>query len=190
MLSRTKAAPVLRTLLCTMLLALPAHGVDDRFNPGKYENGGFAPVHDPAYAKECGSCHFTYLPGMLPARSWHALLAGANEHFGESLALSPEMARHIEEYLVSNAADRSKYRGSELMLYRLEAGVTPLRVTSMPVMHQRHQVVRTLLGSPKSPVRNLTNCDSCHERAAAGSFAYEEIVVPGVTKVIRPGGFF
>jgi hypothetical protein len=39
-------------------------------------------------------------------------------------------------------------------------------------------------------VKTLTNCDACHEKAATGSFAYDQIVVPGVSKIVRPGGMF
>jgi hypothetical protein len=39
-------------------------------------------------------------------------------------------------------------------------------------------------------VRGLANCDSCHEKAAQGSFALHDTVIPGVTKVVRPGGQF
>jgi|SRR5665213_2255920 len=189
-MKRRKSTRIACALLCTMLGAGAAHAIDDRFNPSRYEKGGFAPVDNALYAKECGSCHFTYLPGMLPARSWHALIGGSGNHFGEALALAPETARHIEQYLVSNAADTSSFRGSEVILYRLEENAIPLRITSLPVMRQRHQVVRKLLAPPHTSVKSLTNCDACHERAAAGSFAYGEIVVPGVTKVIKPGGLF
>jgi diheme cytochrome c len=190
MLKRGQSAQVVLVLLCAMLRAGAAHAIDDRFNPSRYEKGGFAPVDDALYAKECGSCHFTYLPGMLPARSWHALIGRSGEHFGEALALAPDTARHIEQYLVSKAADAADFRGSEVILYRLEENDVPLRITELPLMRQRHQVVRKLLALPNTSVRSLTNCDSCHERAAAGSFGYGEIVVPGVTKVIKPGGMF
>ena len=69
--------------------ASQALAIDDRFNPRSYDKGGFAPVADATYAKECGSCHFAYLPGTLPARSWYAVMQGSDNHFGESLSLSP-----------------------------------------------------------------------------------------------------
>jgi Dihaem cytochrome c len=28
------------------------------------------PVHDAMTAKECGECHMTFQPGLLPAASW------------------------------------------------------------------------------------------------------------------------
>jgi len=176
--------------LCWVLSSAPALAIDDRFNPKSYEKGGFAPVSDATYTKECGGCHFAYLPGMLPARSWEKLFSGS-DHFGEALALDPAVAADIRRYLVENAADRSSYRGSEAILYRLADGATPVRITQLPVMRQRHYVVENVVDiTPKAPVKKLTNCNDCHERAAAGSFAYQEIVVPGVTKVVRPRASF
>jgi Dihaem cytochrome c len=182
---------LLTGVVCAMLGAGPAAAIDDRFNPHKYDKGGFAPAGDPTYVNECGACHFAYLPGLLPERSWRALMAKANnDHFGESLSLSPEAAREIEQYLVSNAADHSNYRGAAAILYRLSNDATPTRITMLPVMRQRHAVVRKLMAERQELVHSLTNCNACHEKATTGSFAYEEIVVPGITKVVRPGGMF
>ena len=76
---------------------------------------------------------------MLPARSWQALMAKANnEHFGESLLLAPNVAREIEQYLVSNAADKSEYLGAQAILYRLRDDAAPLRITSLPTFRAKH----------------------------------------------------
>jgi hypothetical protein len=173
-----------------VLASFEASAIDDGFDPAKYEKGGFAPANDAAYVQECGSCHFAYLPGMLPERSWHALLARADAHFGEALSLAPEAARHIEAYLAANAADHSDYRGSALMLQELSPAATPVRITALPLMRHRHVVIGRLLGRPNVKVKTLTNCDACHENAASGSFAYDRILVPGLSKVVRPGGMF
>jgi hypothetical protein len=192
---------VLSGALCAVLGAGPAAAVDDRFNPYKYERGGFAPASNPSYADECGSCHFTYLPGMLPARSWRAVMARANnDHFGESLFLEPKVALNIERFLVSNAADKSPYLGSQAILYRLRKDAAPLRVTSLPTFRAKHFMaayvkkttprVNTSRNFPPAAIKVLMNCNDCHEKAVTGSFAYKEIVVPGVTKIVRPGGMF
>lgn len=192
---------VLSGTLCAALGAGPAAAVDDRFNPYKYERGGFAPASNPTYAGECGACHFAYLPGMLPARSWQAVMARANnDHFGESLFLEPKAAREIEGYLVSNAADNSPYLGSRAILYRLRTDAAPLRITSLPAFRAKHFMaayvtnstlgVNTSRNFPPKAIKALMNCNNCHEKAGTGSFAYREIVVPGVTKIVRPGGMF
>lgn len=192
--------PVLFCALCAVLGAGPALAIDDRFNPHSYEKGGFASTSNQTYRNECGDCHFLYLPGMLPARSWQALMARSDEHFGESLSLAPNVAREIEQYLVSNAADKSEYLGASAILYRLRDESTPLRITNLPVFRTRHFMaayvknstprVNTSRPFPPSAVKVLMNCDDCHEKAATGSFAYNEIVIQDVTKVVKPGGLF
>ena len=163
------------------------------FDPKAEEKGGFAPVTDAKYQSECGACHFAYLPGMLPARSWDALLAKSNEHFGETLALDPESLRHIRNFLTTNAADRSDFLGSEAILRRLSDQSTPLRITNLPAFKGYHFSVLHTLGLvrglhsvrdlPPNAVKAVMNCNSCHERAAAGSFAQREVAVPGVRTV-------
>ena len=168
---------------CAALGCLPAAAVDDRFDPTKYEKGGFAPAKDPTYLKECGSCHFAYLPGTLPARSWHAIMAKSNDHFGESLSLAPKLAAQIEHYLVANAADHSDYLGSALILDRLESDKTPMRIIYLPYIRQRHQVIRKLLNDhPQHSLKGLSNCTDCHPRAAQGLFVYREVIVPGIVE--------
>jgi hypothetical protein len=173
-----------------VLLSPHASAIDDRFDAAKYERGGFAPVKDDVYAKECGSCHFAYMPGMLPERSWRKVMATTDKHFGESLGIKPDVARHIESYLVANAADHSPYLGSELMLWELPKDAAPIRITSLPLMRHRHVVIRKLMADTNTPFKVLSNCETCHENAASGSFAYDRIVVPGISKIVRPGGMF
>ena len=185
---------------CTVgatLLLLFAGSVEARasFDPKADEKGGFAPVTDAKYQSECGACHFAYLPGMLPARSWDALLTKSNDHFGESLALDPETLRHVREFLTANAADRSNFLGSEVMLRRLPDQSTPLRITNLPAFKGYHFSVLYKLGLERGlhSVRDLSpnaikavlNCNTCHEKAAAGSFAEREIVIRGTTEPIH-----
>ena len=191
---------VLSSAFCALVGAGPAAAIDDRFNPHSYEKGGFAPANNAAYKKECGDCHFLYLPGMLPARSWSALMAKAEEHFGEALSLAPAVAREIEQYLVANAADRTDYLGGGAILYRLRDESTPLRITDLPVFRTRHFMaayvtnttprVNTSRPFPPEARKVLIHCGECHEKAATGSFAEEEIVIRDVTKVIGPKGLF
>ncbi len=159
------------------------------FDPKAEEKGGFAAVTDAKYQSECGACHFAYLPGMLPARSWDALLTKSNEHFGETLSLDPENLRHIRTFLTANAADRSDRLGSETFLRRLPEQSTPLRITNLPAFKGYHFSVLYKMGlerglhsvrdlSPNA-VKAVLNCNTCHEGAEAGSFAQREIVIQG-----------
>jgi hypothetical protein len=160
------------------------------FDPKSYEKGGFAPVTDAQYQSACGTCHFAYLPGMLPARSWETLLTKSNEHFGQTLSLDAVTLRHIRDFLTANAADRSDFLGSKEMLQRLSNQSTPLRVTSLPAFKNTHAGVLYKLGlepgihtardiSPDA-VKAVLNCNTCHKGAAAGSFAERETVTPDI----------
>lgn len=159
------------------------------YDPKSYPNGGFAPAADPKYLRECGACHFAYLPGMLPARSWDVLVTKSNEHFGETLSLDAETLRHIREYLTANAGDRSDFTGPKQFLQRLSDESTPLRITSLRMFKGYHFSVLHKMGlvAGLNSVRELSpqarkamlDCNSCHERAAAGSFAQREIIIRG-----------
>jgi len=177
-----------------LLAANSAGAADDRFDRTKFDGlGGFQPVTNDAYRKECGGCHFAYLPGLLPARSWDRMLDNVANHFGENLGLSADLSRSLREYLTLNAADRVPEKGPAVLLERLDPDRTPARVTQVPLIARRHLVVRDVLRTnthASVQVRGLTNCDTCHEKAAQGSFALEHTVIPGVTKVVRPGGQF
>jgi mono/diheme cytochrome c family protein len=163
-----------------------AHGY---YDPSVYEKGGFAPASDAKYQSECGACHFAYLPGLLPARSWEALLKKPDEHFGEALSLDPETLRHIREYVTANAGDRSDFTGPKQFLHRLPDESTPLRITSLRMFKHYHSSVLFKMGlaSGLNNVRELSpqarkamlNCSSCHEKAAGGSFAQREIIIRG-----------
>jgi hypothetical protein len=163
-----------------------AHGY---YDPTAYPNGGFAPAADPRYQSECGACHFAFLPGLLPARSWDALLKKPDEHFGETLSLDPETLRHIRDYMSANAGDRADFTGSKQFLHRLSDESTPLRITGVRMFKQYHSSVLFKMGLAPglNNVRDLSpqarkamlDCSSCHERAAAGSFAQREIIIRG-----------
>lgn len=188
-------SPNWRTALaaCALLLVQQAaHAVDDRFDRTRYDGlGGFGPVANDVYRQECGTCHFAYLPGLLPARSWQLVLERSNEHFGESLGLAPERLAELQAYLLANAADKVPDKGPEVLLERLDHDVTPVRITALPRVYRDHVIVREVIKiSTAVKARTITNCDTCHRKAAEGSFANRDLIVPGLTKVVRPGGGF
>jgi hypothetical protein len=177
-----------------LLVTGTAQAADDRFDREHYEGlGGFKPVSNDAYRKECGACHFAYLPGFLPARSWNRVMDGLGNHFGESVQLAPELGTSLRAYLIDNAADKVPEKGPAVLLERLDPNKAPLRITQVPLIYRQHLVVRSVLKTnthAKELVQGITNCDTCHEKAADGQFALHYTVVPGLTKVIRPGSQF
>jgi len=47
-------------------------------------------VDNPTYQEVCGACHFPLQPALLPSRSWQLILAGTQDHFGQSVGLEAE----------------------------------------------------------------------------------------------------
>ena len=63
------------------------------------------PVNNKQYKDECGSCHFAYQPGLLPAKSWEKLLTpeALSKHFGENAELDNDTLTIIYNYAIANA---------------------------------------------------------------------------------------
>jgi mono/diheme cytochrome c family protein len=168
------------SLLLGGMLALAGVAMaDDDYRSSRGKGADVAPVRDARYAKECGSCHFAYPPGLLPARLWQKLMGNVGDHFGDNAELPPEDAAAITDYLVRNAADRSGYRRSVKISNSLSPGQTPVRITQVPYITDKHREipVRLITGNPK--VKSLAQCQACHTRAEEGSFSEREISIPG-----------
>ena len=176
-----------KQLLCAVALAvsLAAGAADDRFHKRTPDSmTGFLAVNDALYKKECGTCHFAYSPGLLPARSWRRQLErmATGKHFGESVELKGETRARIEEYLTRNAADVSPYEGSKTFMERIPASQTPYRLSGVPLFREMHTVIHEVISTKtKVKVRSVTNCNACHTKADEGSFGNSELYIPGLT---------
>lgn len=185
MIARLHAAIAL--IACAACFAAPA--ANDRFYKEKPDSrNGFLAATDPTYVKECGSCHFPYSPGLLPARSWELHMSRMDKHLGEHVNLTPEAAAAIRKYLVDNAADRSPFEGSMTMMERIDPKRTPYRFWDVPLFREMHRVMAEVIDrKPRIKVRTLTNCNGCHQGADSGSFGYEELLIPGLSVQRKPG---
>ncbi len=181
------------TLLVATLWSSNALAIDELFEktPGN-RLSGFQAALDPTYQKECSGCHFTYLPGLLPARSWTLLMDRLDKHFGENLGLSAEARETVRRYLVDNATDKSPFTGSQVLMESLPADFTPMRVQNMPRIRSSHRVMREVIArNYHVKVRTLVNCDGCHQQAVAGDFSLNELRVEGLSglSLIRSRNF-
>ena len=171
-------------LMAALAASLAAVAADDRFDKkGSPESMmGFMPARDPLYLKECGSCHFGYFPGLLPARSWIRVLDRMDNHFGESVRLEPATRAKVQAYLTSNAADVSPYEGSKTFMERIPSTATPYRLSSVPLFREMHTVIHEVISTKtKVKVRTVTNCNACHKKADEGSFGLSELYIPVLT---------
>ncbi len=138
-----------------------------------------APVDNALYKEECGSCHFAYQPGLLPARSWDRMMGSLENHFDENAELEVVDRQKLTAYLKKNAADVSNYKRSRRLAGSLNANEAPLRITDIRYFRRKHNELpsRMVKGNPK--VRSFSNCELCHGQADKGSYNEHEVRVPG-----------
>ena len=175
-------------LVGTLSLGIQGAWSDDEHYDGtekwqkmKARSTGVAPVTNTLYAEECGSCHFAYPPGLLPASSWQQVMAGLDDHFGDNAELDNKDEQQLTEYLTSNAADTSSYRRSRKIMNSLRNTnmPPPLRVTDTPYFRHKHSEIPGRLIKLPEVGGNLSQCNSCHQNAEKGSFNENEISIKG-----------
>lgn len=138
-----------------------------------------APVRHELYQEECGSCHFVYQPGLLPARSWDRIMAGLEDHFGDNAELDEDDARAIRKHLSAHAADNSPYMRSAKIMRSLDGDEAPLRITETRYFKHKHREVPDRLVFDNIEVGSFSNCQACHTNAADGRYDDDEVNIAG-----------
>lgn len=141
-----------------------------------------APVKNAMYKEECGSCHFTYQPGLLPARSWQKMMGDLENHFDENAELDKETQVILTKYLVGNAADDADYKRSKRIMNSLSKNDTPLRITETPYFIRKHDEIPKRLVQDNPKLGSFSKCAVCHVNAEKGSYEEDEVRIPGVGK--------
>jgi hypothetical protein len=142
----------------------------------KYKKRFLPPVDNALYTEECASCHFLYLPGLLPAGSWTKVMDGAEDHFGEDLALEAETSVEILKYLKANSAETTGAKRSVKILKSLR-GATPIRITEVRYIVKEHREIKSKVFKRESIV-SFSNCAACHRTADKGIFEENDIKIP------------
>ena len=132
------------------------------------------------YAEECGSCHFPFQAGLLPAESWRTLMNGLEDHFDENAELSTETQQRISTFLTAHAADRTDGEISSKVIWSTRGKPAPLRITQTAFFRHEHDEIPASFLKQQSQELSFVNCDSCHTRAAEGSYREREIRIPGI----------
>lgn len=156
-----------------------AHEDDEKAEEHRFSSLDVAPVNNALYAEECGSCHFAYQPGLLPARSWQKMMAGLDDHFGENAELDSSSQQALTEYLMTNAAEHSSYKRSRKILSSIASGDTPLRITETRYFKRKHHELSRPMVQDNPKVGSFSACAACHVNADKGSYNEHEINIPG-----------
>jgi len=141
-----------------------------------------APINNTAYKEECGSCHFAYQPGLLPARSWQKMMGDLENHFDENAELDKDTQAELTKYLVENAADHADYKRSKRIMSSLGKNDTPLRITETPYFIRKHDEIPKRMVQDNPKLGSFSKCAACHVNAEKGAYEEDEVRIPGVGK--------
>ncbi|MCJ7684207.1 MAG: diheme cytochrome c [Desulfobacteraceae bacterium] len=147
-----------------------------RDNSKDYKKRYLTPVNNPTYIEECGGCHFTYQPELLPSGSWDKILVGLEDHYGEAIELDPKSKKEIAEYLKANAAEYSSAKRA-VKIMRSLGDRTPLRITQIPYIQEKHHEVPPKV-LERDSIGSLSNCSACHTTAKKGIYEDDYVVIP------------
>lgn len=138
------------------------------------------PVTNKQYKDECGSCHFAYQPGLLPAKSWAKLLdeKALADHFGDNAELDKAVLAPIYDYVMANAADKSYYKRARKIAISTEGAEAPLRITEVRYIKRKHHEIPDKMIKGNKDVKSLSYCDACHTQANKGVFDEDTVKIP------------
>ncbi len=147
-------------------------------SPWRYKE--VKPVDNKTWKDECGSCHFAYQPGLLPARSWEKLLneKALGDHFGDDASLDADALKVIRDYALANAADKSWYKRSRKIALATEQGEAPLRITEVRYIKRKHHEIPEKMIKGNKDVKSLSFCNACHTKAEEGIFDNDTVRIP------------
>ena len=148
----------------------------EREHSGKNDKRNLKTVDNNAYKENCSACHFSYQPELLPAGSWQKIIAGLDDHFGETITIDTEAKKIISEYLSSNATE---FSSTELAgkIMRSLVDQKPLRITEIPYIQREHRQIKKEVFKRES-IGSLSNCLACHKTAVSGIYDDDVVIIP------------
>lgn len=145
---------------------------------GKTNKKGVAPATNEFYIKECGSCHFSYQPGLLPESAWVKIMNNLENHFNTDASLEKEDVMTLLNYLNANSAEKNmNYKRSSRIVKSLRAKEIPESISKTPYMIKKHKDIDTNLITQKE-VKGIFNCIACHTTAKRGIYSKKDIRIP------------
>ena len=137
-----------------------------------------APVNNQLYIKECGSCHFPYQAGLLPANAWNKMMTNLENHFNSDASLNEADLQTLSKYLNDNSAEKNmQYKRSNRIVSSLAKNQIPDSISTTPYMIKKHEDIKKNLIS-QNEVKGLFNCIACHKTADKGIYGERDINIP------------
>ncbi|MCW8929190.1 MAG: diheme cytochrome c [Gammaproteobacteria bacterium] len=166
-------------ILSIFIFSVNAYSDDDESGVFKRwienRNTGVSEVKFKQYDELCGSCHFSYQPGLLPGHSWEKIMSDPENHYGLKLNMRDVEVRTMRRYLLDNSAGHVNDEISHNILRTLKFSHIPIRITQTPYFLKKH-------GSYKNN-QNIGQCHLCHQDAQQGQYKTENIYIDGQSQL-------
>jgi cytochrome b len=130
---------------------------------------------DPVMVEECGACHHSFHPSLLPRASWAAMMADLGNHFGDDATLSAAKRDEIAAYLERYAAEAWDTNAARRFL--AVSADQPQRITATPGWLRLHRRLDPSIFH-RPTVKAKSNCIGCHLDADSGRFDPQAISLP------------
>lgn len=181
-----------RAVAAVLVLALLAFGVwwfSYALHPPKDKTQALAFVgpqlaDSAEWRDECGSCHLSFHPSLLPQRSWQQLLDQQHLHFGADLALDDATTAALLAFALDHAAEKHATEPAFKIDSSIPADAVPLRITQTPYWIKKHREVAAQ-DWDLPWIKSKSNCEACHQDAQAGTFEDAAMRIPRTAPAAR-----
>lgn len=151
---------------------------DNIFIASSYVKQNYAVLHQD-FADECGSCHITYPPYLLPKASWDTMMQGLDNHFGDDASVDEKTNQSILAFLIKNSAENSTHKSSLKILKSLKDNNSTIAITKTPYWVKKHNDIEKSI-FVSNEVKSKANCKACHESIQNGLLEYDLINIPKI----------
>lgn len=141
-------------------------------------------VQNAVWQNECGSCHLSYHPSLLPRRSWQRLLSEQAQHFGSDLALDRPTLTALTAYALAHAAEQHATEAAYKIERSVPAASAPIRISDTPYWQRKHRDI-TPAQWQLPWIKSKANCAACHLDALAATFEDAAMHVPDTAPQAR-----
>jgi len=129
------------------------------------------------FSKECGSCHITYPPFLLPKSSWTLMMSDLENHFGDDASIDKETNLSILSFLNENSAKISSQKAAFKILKSLKENNSTIAITKTPYWEKKHKKInKDVFANVK--IKSKANCKACHTDIQNGLIEKHLIKVP------------
>jgi cytochrome b len=131
------------------------------------------------FSKECGSCHITYPPYLLPKESWKNMMGNLENHFGDDAYINEESNKNILTFLEQNSAENSTHQAAVKILQSIKENSSTIAITKTPFWERKHNDIdKDVFANDK--IKSKANCKACHIDIENGLIENDLINVPNL----------